>query len=85
MTKPSKQVRQQPRPPQPQPREISRAEALRTVLMALDFAADAGAFKDVRPEVRQNIRACVEFLKAPEPPQPAPKPCPECDKKKKKG
>lgn len=76
MTKPSKQVKPQPQPKQ----EMTRAQALKLVLQALDHAADYGALAEFRPEVRTSIRFAIELLKQPEP-QPA-EPCEGCEDKK---
>lgn len=77
--KASKQVKTKPKPQQPeQPRELTRAEALKIVLQAADHAADAGAFSEFRPEWRIRIRASIELLKQPEPES---KPCEGCDEK----
>lgn len=80
--KASKQVKTKPKAQPEQPRELTRAEALKIVLQAADHAADAGAFSEFRPEWRIRIRASIELLKQPEPePEPESKPCEGCDEK----
>lgn len=73
--KPAKQVKKQPQ----QPQKLTRESAIANVLLAVEHAAYAGAFREFNPQARALIAESVELLKQPEP-QPE-KPCEGCDEK----
>lgn len=75
--KPAKQVKKQP---QQQPQKLTRESAIANVLLAVEHAAYAGAFREFNPQARALIAESVELLKQPEP-QTA-EPCKDCDDKK---